>query len=431
MTSTRPVGERASVARAEARVGLFGLLGQGNLGNDASLEAVLGYLRAEHPALALDAICTGSDQVTARYGIGATPLHCYRPAGRKRGLNALAVKCLVALSLWVDSVRLASWVRRHDVVIVPGMGVLEVTIPQRPWQTPYFMFLLAASGRLFGTRVALVSVGSSVVDKRLTRWLIIAAARLAYYRSFRDEVSRDAMRQMGLDTGGDAVYPDVAFSGPLPAGDSRPTGVVGVGLMTYYGRNEDRRHAAEIYAGYVAKMTQFVGRLVDSGRRVRLLVGDVEDERVVQEVLAEVRRQRPALSPAALIAEPVSSVEQLMRQIDSVDVVVATRFHNVAFALKLGKPTVSLGYAVKHQALMAEMGLSGYCHSVRSLDVGRLIEQLTDLEQHAGQLRPAIMACRAEKARLVDDQFTELSAALFLHAPSGSRSPVLRGDDTQ
>lgn len=31
------------------RVGVFGLLGSGNLGNDGSLEAVLGYLRTEHP----------------------------------------------------------------------------------------------------------------------------------------------------------------------------------------------------------------------------------------------------------------------------------------------------------------------------------------------------------------------------------------------
>ena len=35
--------------RAPVRVGLFGLLGSGNIGNDASLESVLGYLRADHP----------------------------------------------------------------------------------------------------------------------------------------------------------------------------------------------------------------------------------------------------------------------------------------------------------------------------------------------------------------------------------------------
>ena len=56
------------------RVGLVGLLGQGNLGNDGSLEAVLAYLDAEHPDAILDFLCTGTDQMMARYAVSATRL---------------------------------------------------------------------------------------------------------------------------------------------------------------------------------------------------------------------------------------------------------------------------------------------------------------------------------------------------------------------
>ena len=45
---------------AGPRVGLFGLLGSGNVGNDASLEAVLAYLRADHPDAVIDAMCMGT-----------------------------------------------------------------------------------------------------------------------------------------------------------------------------------------------------------------------------------------------------------------------------------------------------------------------------------------------------------------------------------
>ena len=136
------------------RVGLFGLLGQGNLGNDGSLEAVLNYLKAEHLHAILDFRCSGPDQLMARYGIPATHLRWYR-SDRQRGpgVTAFALKSLgMALGMGIDAVRTASWVRRHDVVIVPGMGVLETTLPIRPWKTPYSMFLLCASGRLFGTK---------------------------------------------------------------------------------------------------------------------------------------------------------------------------------------------------------------------------------------------------------------------------------------
>jgi hypothetical protein len=62
-----------------------------------------------------------------------------------------------------------------------------------------------------------------------TRWLRNAAARLAFYRSCRDEFSREAMRSRGLDVSGEEVDPDLVFGGTLvPAGDA---GSVRVGVM--------------------------------------------------------------------------------------------------------------------------------------------------------------------------------------------------------
>ena len=75
-----------STNETPVRVGVFGLLGSGNLGNDGSLEAVLGYLRAAHPEAVVDALCGGPEAVTARFGIPATRLHWdrgeYRTASR-------------------------------------------------------------------------------------------------------------------------------------------------------------------------------------------------------------------------------------------------------------------------------------------------------------------------------------------------------------
>ena len=63
------------------RVGLFGLLGSGNLGNDASFEVVLDYLYTSHPDAVLDAMCMGPERLTAEYGIDAIPLQSYRARG--------------------------------------------------------------------------------------------------------------------------------------------------------------------------------------------------------------------------------------------------------------------------------------------------------------------------------------------------------------
>lgn len=50
----RQRGRSGSGAAPAPRVGLFGLLGSGNVGNDASLDAVLGYLKAYHPDAVLE-----------------------------------------------------------------------------------------------------------------------------------------------------------------------------------------------------------------------------------------------------------------------------------------------------------------------------------------------------------------------------------------
>ena len=202
------------------------------------MDSVLRYLRADHPDAILDAMCKGPERVREQYGIDAIPLYWHQKyEQRASGVTAIALK---VLGKGLDAFRTASWVRRHDVVIVPGMGVLEATLPLRPWQTPYAMFLLCASGRLFGTKVALVSVGANVMNQRLTRWLFNSAARLAFYRSYRDIGSREAMRQRGLDTTRDHIYPDLVFGIPAPPYDPGDAQTVAVGVMAYHGTNDDR-----------------------------------------------------------------------------------------------------------------------------------------------------------------------------------------------
>lgn len=418
---------------AGGRVGLFGLLGQGNLGNDGSMEAVLAYLREAHPDVILDAFCSGPAVVSERYGMPAARLSWFdTDTPRGVGLGGLVRRCVeLGTGTVIDTFRVAAWVRRHDSVIVPGMGVLELTVPLRPWQTPYLIFVLSTSGKLLRTKIALVSVGTNVMHDRLTRWLFVAAARLAHYRSFRDTLSRDAMQEMGLDVSRDVVYPDVVFSLPTEQYEQEASAVVGVGIMDYCGTNEDRRQGDKIRSDYVAKMTQFVSWLVDNGRQVRVFTSDSADEPIVARIVADVRARYPDLARSQVVSEPVPSLAELLRQTASVGTVVATRFHHVLYSLRLGRPTVAIGYAGKHQALMRQMGMSQYYQEARSLDVARLIEQFTEMESQAAELRLLIAERNAAMAQQVDCQFAELSAIIFpadgLRAAPLARSPERPG----
>jgi polysaccharide pyruvyl transferase WcaK-like protein len=411
VTSRGFVKRRQRSTGAAPRVGLFGVIGTSNIGNEGMLEAVVDWLRTDHPEAAMDFMCTGPDRVKARYGAPAIPMSWYQKHERAPGVMAIVLKIL---GKGFDAFRVASWVRKHDVVIVPGAGVLEATLPVGPWWYPYAMFLVSASGRVFGTKVAMVSVGSSVLSQRLTKWFIVSAARLAFYRSYRDTGSYDAMQRAGIDVTQDHVYPDLAFALPVPPADPGDPLTVGVGVMAYYGTNEERRRAEVIHASYMEKMKRFVQWLTDSGHKIRLFGGDnLWDDSVVEEILADLREHRPDLELMWAVAEPVTSLEELMREMAPVGTVVAIRYHNVLCALKLSKPTLSISYARKHDLMMADMGLSDFCQFASTFDVDRLIEQFTELKSRSAQLTKTMTQRNAEKVHLLDQQFAELSALLF------------------
>jgi len=424
MTARASPGRHRRSATA-TRVGLFGVIGTENLGNEGMLEAVVTYLKAEHPEAILDFMCTGPENVAARYGAPAIAMNWYqRYEQRISGLPAIVLR---TLGKGVDAFRVASWVRKHDVVIVPGAGVLEATLPVGPWWYPYAMFLLTGSGRLFRTKVALVSVGASVLSQRLTRVFFTRAARLAFYRSYRDTGSYDAMRQAGVDVTRDHVYPDLAFALPVPpVGPGDPL-TVGVGVMDYHGTNDDRLDADHIHVAYIAKMKRFVRWLADSGYRIKLFGGDnLWDESLVQEILADLRARRPELEPMCVVAAPASSLQELMREMASAGTVIAIRYHNVLCALKLCRPTLSISYARKHDLLMADMGLSEFCQFANTFDVDRLIEQFAELTSRSAELTRTMAERNAEKSRRLADQFAELSAVLFPATTLAAAEPARR-----
>lgn len=405
------------------RVGLFGNLGSGNIGNDASMEAVLRYMRSAHPEASVDAMCGGAASITERYGILAIPLDWWSARGQR--LTALPAAPLKVLGKLVDVFRTAAWVHRHDVIIVPGMGVLEASLPLRPWGFPYAMFLLCVWGRLLGTPVALISVGAGRINQRMTRVLFDGAAKLAFYRSYRNVGSRVAMKERGLNVTDDPVYPDLAFYLPTPQATPGDAQVVCVGVMDFHGSNDDRPRAKEIYTQHVMATKTLVRWLVDNGYQVRLVVGDTNgsDNAVVDEVLADLRQYWSGPSRFPVTAPPVRSFDDVMHAMQPAGSVIAIRFHNVVAALRLCKPTIAISYSAKHRALMADMGLLEFCRDASPLDVDELIRQFKELQERAPEIRRNLKEPNVRNEHLLAEQFAELSASLFAtRRPSVGRS---------
>lgn len=394
------------------RVGLICEAGMGNIGNDASFEAVLGYLRTQHPDTAVDVLCATADTVRDRYAVKTVQMAAYPQQWHVPRLLAIVPKvfCKVA-----DPLRIARWVRGHDTVIVTGTGILDATLPIRPWGPPLVLFAASAASRLFGVSIAYVSVGAGPVNQRLSRRLLSWAARLASYRSFRDAQARAAVQAWGVPAGGDGVYPDLAFSLPVPETGPGDPNVVCLGVMEFHGSNDDRAAADDIRRAYVGEMKDFALRLLNAGRDVRLIIGDANgsDDAVAQEIVAGLRRELPGLGDARLAANPLVSYDDVLREISAAGSVVAMRFHNVVAALMLGKPTVAISYGSKTDSIMSDAGFPEYCVPVKGLSADELMRRLGEAESRAAEIRDALLARREANAKLLAEQFATLSAELL------------------
>jgi polysaccharide pyruvyl transferase WcaK-like protein len=376
-----------------AKIALFGLFGCGNLGNDGSLEAMIEFLRHHRPDAELVCICDNPDEVTRKFGIATQPISWSRYlTGVTRKLDRLFLKIPGKM---VDLAQTLRNIRNADLVIVPGTGILD-DFGERPYGMPLDIFRWCLGARMVGAKIALVSIGAGPIRHRLSRWLMTAAARMAHYRSYRDTQSKEFMDSVGLHTGQDLIFPDIAFKlqapanpPPKSAGAKRLT--VGVGVMSYYGWYGFARGGEAIFAAYIKKLAKFVVHLLDNGHDVRLLTGELTDKTAVDALVEEVSHARPDLPSTRMIAEPSFSLRELMLQISAVDIVVATRFHNIVCALKLGRPTISLGYARKNDVLMEEMGLGALCQHVERFDVDSLIDQFASIVLSREDCRRRIM----------------------------------------
>jgi len=383
------------------RIGLFGQFGSGNSGNDGSLEAMLAFLRRTVPDAQLLCICPRPDVVRQQFGLEAVSISGSQPK------NAFLRRVDTALRQMPrrigDFFTALGIARKLDLIIVPGTGILD-DFCESPFGWPYVIFRWCLAAWFGGAKLAFVSIGAGPIRHPLSRFFMKSAARLASYRSYRDQLSYRFMKSIGIDVVPDRVYCDLAFGLPVLAEsrvrDARPL-AVGVGVMAYSGWQKEGHDGEAIYQAYLRKMSDFVVWLLAQGLDVRLLTGGDVDRRAVGDLMKIVND-----AEGRIVAEEMSSLEDVMRQIVQTDFVVATRYHNVICALSTGRPTISLGYAEKNDELLMRTGLAEFCHHVETFDTDVLKKQFSSMlkrrEELEGEVRRGVDVFRAQLAEQED-----------------------------
>lgn len=389
---------------------IFGNFGTKNFGNEATLQAILSNLRRRMPEAEFACICTLPATASATHGIDARPISppvitLWTPRNRlERFLRAIVCGIPSELYRWW---RAFGTLKGADALIIPGTGLLTDAFGPAPWG-PYGVFQWSLLAKLRGCRLLFVSVGAGPLDRRLSRLLVRSALRWADFRSYRDVTSRECLADIGLVPTEDRVSPDLAFSLPqslIPCdrrAHRRP--IAGLGLMIFRGMYGGMAGDCLTYRNYLDSLVILVEWLLDRGYDIRLLLGEIGDP--VAEFRRILAQRLPAYDPDRIMAaDQVSSVEQLLSQIAATDLVVATRFHNIVFALLNGKPTVSISFHEKCTSLMREMGLTEYCLRIDQLRPDDLMGKIVDIERNSARLKTLITRRCAEFREALEEQY--------------------------
>ncbi|KAB2674935.1 dTDP-4-dehydrorhamnose 3,5-epimerase [Brucella tritici] len=375
------------------RIGLFGQFGSGNTGNDGSLEAMLRQLQRTDPQIEVICICSGPDVIRNTYGIETVPIGGYAPSNRLlRAADRFLMQAPRRIWNFANSMALG---RKLDFLIVPGTGFLD-DFSADPFGWPFAILRWSLAARLSGAELLMVSIGAGPINHPLSRWFMRQSALMATFRSYRDTISHEFMKTLGVQQAGDSVSADLAFSLPkatetiLPHNDPQQhIERIGIGIMAYRGWKRRDGNGNSIYSNYLKKMSIVIQSQLQQGRTVRLLTGDNIDHAAIDDLMALLP---PADHNQQLIYEPIASLHDLMKQIAQTDIVLASRYHNVICALHMGRPTISLSYARKNDVLLADNGLSEFCHHVESFDPPTLIRQIDDMLLRRPELEQAVRA---------------------------------------
>jgi len=391
-------GVASEPVRAPVRVGLLGMYASANLGDTAIQQAVMGALHARHPEIEFVALCTAPEDAAATFGLRARHVSGFGPqvmpglqtaAAEPSAWERMPLPLQLAAAAW----RIERHMRELDMLLVSGSGQID-DYWGGPWEQPFRLRAWAGAARRQGKPVAFFGVG---VDQLLTRAgarLARSALALADLRVLRDEGSRQALRDLGLDAPCD-VCPDPAFHLLPPAAEPPPDGAEFV-VISPIARNAWPGARDSAYETYLQSLAALADRLLDEGLHVRFVCSQTRmDPPVIAEVRARMRRD------AALTSDYTpATVADYMRATRHAQLVVASRLHALILAMVAGTPVVAASYARKVSQQMTDAGLARQCLELDSVHPSALTalvnEVLADLPGRREALSRTVAAFRQQ-----------------------------------
>lgn len=425
------------------RFAVFAHIGKGNLGDEATMAAVIQNVRLRHPGAEIRAFTLNPVDTQERHKIPSFPIR--RPiywgcavggqvqdtdesagavpsglAGHvKQWIKEVPILGSLLRGMWnavcslpaciADLAFLRESSRRlkgMDLFIVAGGGQLGDYFGGA-WGFPFTILRWSLMAKARGAKLAFLSVGAGPINTYLGKLFFRWSLSLANYRSFRDEGSRRLIASLGV-LGENHVFPDLVhgLQPPRTVRDGRhSTSVVGINPLPFHDARYWAEDSPDVYQRYVQTLASFAVWLIEAGHKVLLFPTQVKaDPPVIKDVESLIRDNLSASCSDSLMCSPVSSFDDLLSAIAQTDLVVASRFHGIIISLLMSRPVIGLSYNQKMDELMADVGLVEFVADIGRFDVPWLVSRFEQLRADTGDIRCRIESRRSDYRSALEDR---------------------------
>lgn len=436
--------ETRDTVQPAKKIGLLDHLGFGNLGDDATLDAMMQNLMSRWPHAEIVALTMNPLDTRNRHGVPAyairrvwkLPRHSQQSTPRNTGFKANAKRWISRytalylmlrtmkktaieipknffqeLSFLTESYRV---VKDLDLLVISGGGQL-LDSWGGPWAFPYTLFKWVFLAKLARVKCYFVNVGAGPLDKSLSKWFVRHSLFVADYVSFRDDDSRALAEHIGFRGRGE-VSVDCVYGLDLSAHKTtdvprRNETIVGLSPMAYCDPRHYWDQNQSIYDDYIRRLSLFGAWLVNQKNCVKVFSTEISfDEHAIQDLTAALKNHVGDAASTNITLELVEALPRLISAIRGSEYIVTSRYHGVVFAHLMNKPVLAISHHPKVRTLMHDLGFSEYCVDIGAFDLDLLKDKFTRLVEH----RDEIKARMSDKAKCYKRELNAQFDRLFL-----------------
>jgi polysaccharide pyruvyl transferase WcaK-like protein len=404
----------SSEKKKAVRIGLLGMYASANLGDTAIQTTVMAGLRSRRVDVDFVGLSPDPEDTVRTYGIPGFPIsgedmRVSLPANgpvHSQG-KLLLDKAVNHLPFWRRFLALKKIYRQMsdlDMLLISGGGQITDSWGGT-WAQPFRLFAWCMCAKLNGKPIVSFAVGVDDLGRRLSAWFAVHALRLAKYRTFRDIISLDILRNKGLNAAA-SVCPDPAFGVGAPSAGgvddragTKPKFVV-ISPISFQAFQKARDAEYDAYLTVLANASE---ALLKQGHKVRFVCSQIKmDPPVVSQVVS-----RMGTDVGVSMAE-VKTVNDFVLAVRDAELVIGSRLHALILSLVAGTPIIAISPGRKVRQQMIDVGLEDYCLELKTLQAGALLSRMQTALDRRDELRKLISLRVHELLEKLEEAFDRL-----------------------